>query len=106
MNIFLITIFYSFKPGFFLYSPPNTTVLTGFQPVLRGERANFQHFLILSTGVPWLLWQLSELLMHNPPPQSLANSVLLLVRALALMPTFTYQTVTSQLLQLKTSAAA
>jgi hypothetical protein len=61
-----------------LYSAPNTTVLTGFQRVLRGERADFQHFLILSTGVPWLLWQLSELLMLSPPSLSLAPITLLL----------------------------
>jgi hypothetical protein len=73
MNIFLITIFYSFKPGFFLYSPPNTTVLTGFQPVLRGERANFQHFLILSTGVPWLLWLPFLQLLLSPLSPSLAH---------------------------------
>jgi hypothetical protein len=41
MKVFLIIIIYSFKLGFFLYSAPNTTVLTGFQPVLRGERADF-----------------------------------------------------------------
>jgi hypothetical protein len=59
-----------------LYSAPNTTVLTGFQQVLRGESADFQHFLILSTGVPWLLWQLFLLFLHSPPLLFLAPSAL------------------------------
>jgi hypothetical protein len=60
-----------------LYSAPNTTVLAGFQRVLRGERADSQHFLILSTGVPWLLWQPFQQLLLSPPLLSLAPLALL-----------------------------
>ena len=102
----LIIIIYSFKPGFFLYSAPNTTVLAGFQRVLRGERADFQHFLILSTGVPWLLWPPSVPLLLSPPSLSLAPTTLLLKKLQLALKVLTWLTQTSLSLLWKTWAAA